>query len=188
MAAVSLLYSSLMIFKPYSRSFDILSNCKVQPSDFLTAQNNVSVTMKNYLKVIVKVVLAIIRPITATALWNSFICFTCWTNTDVTTFYVSEEDKNEKEATADSVQQRRQYRRQNRQSSSGYKTFFFLLYFNLSCHRQFLTQPLFNQTFVMSPPLFLSRPLSSPCCLTSELAGKALVPSDCYLMVVCIPS
>lgn len=47
-------------------------------------------------------------------------------NTDGT-LYVSEEDKNDKEATADSVQQRRQYRRQNRQSSSGNKTFFFLL-------------------------------------------------------------
>lgn len=47
--------------------------------------------------------------------------------------------------------------------------FFFLRYLNLSCHLQFLTQPLFNQTFLMSPPLFLSRtfsklcPLSSPC-------------------------
>lgn len=38
--------------------------------------------------------------------------------------YISEEDKNEKGATADSVQQRRQYRRQNRQSSSGYKRFY----------------------------------------------------------------
>ena len=37
---------------------------------------------------------------------------------------ISEEDKNEKGATADSVQQRRQYRRQNRQSSSGYKRFY----------------------------------------------------------------
>lgn len=38
--------------------------------------------------------------------------------------YISDEDKNEKGATADSVQQRRQYRRQNRQSSSGYKRFY----------------------------------------------------------------
>ena len=38
--------------------------------------------------------------------------------------YISEEDKNEKGATADSVQQRRQYRRQNQQSSSGYKRFY----------------------------------------------------------------
>lgn len=33
--------------------------------------------------------------------------------------FVSDEDKNEKGATTDSVQQRRQYRRQNQESSSG---------------------------------------------------------------------
>lgn len=78
-------------------------------------------------------------------------CFTCSTNTDGT-LYVSEEDKNEKEATADSVQQRRQYRRQNRQSSSGYKTFFFCLFciFSpvLSSAISNPPQPPFNQTFV----------------------------------------
>lgn len=36
--------------------------------------------------------------------------------------YITDEDKNEKGATTDSVQQRRQYRRQNQESSSGNKT------------------------------------------------------------------
>lgn len=56
-------------------------------------------------------------------LFHGTLCFTASANTDGT-LYISEEDKNEKGATADSVQQRRQYRRQNRQTSSGYKTFY----------------------------------------------------------------
>lgn len=74
-------------------------------------------------------------------LFHDTLCFTGSANTDGT-LYISEEDKNEKGATADSVQQRRQYRRQNRQSSSGYKPFY---------TRPVLshTQPsLFNQVFV----------------------------------------
>lgn len=186
-------YSRLMILKPDSLCFDISSSSEVQHSVRRT------LTVENYSKIKVITLQNILtRDFRYLFFYQYFLhgsfCFTCSTNTDGT-LYVSEEDKNEKEATADSVQQRRQYRRQNRQSSSGYKTFFcfFCCIFSpvLSSAISNPTPPPSIKPLSVSLTLFVSWtllklcPLPSPCCLSSlEPVGRTWFLTDGCLMVV----
>lgn len=88
---------------------ELLTNCVLMQGETVNVVTWWQTKRQSYKSVFCNtcsISLAVCFPALLTLMGHSMLC-------------ISEEDKNEKGATADSVQQRRQYRRQNRQSSSG---------------------------------------------------------------------